>query len=106
MIGNLRERVTLLSPVRLPDTGGGADIQYQTRDTIWAQTQLQGSAIDNEGGRRAGLARRQFTLRHREDLIFEMRLKHRGKTYRITDIQEDDDKKRFHFITGEEVRPS
>ncbi len=105
MIGVLREELILLAPVRIPDQGGGFDIQYSVHDTVRTRSETRGSVFDNVGGRRAGGQTRLFTLRYRDDLVYEMRLEHTGRRYRITDIREEDDRKRYHFVTGEEVRP-
>ncbi|MEM9421179.1 MAG: phage head closure protein [Pseudomonadota bacterium] len=105
MIGPLRERVTLLSPVRVPDGGGGFDVQYTVKSRVKARTVTQGSTLDNIAGRNARGQIRQFTLRYRSDLLYEMRLEHAGKRYRITNITEEDDRKRYHFVIGEEIRP-
>lgn len=105
MIGALREELVLLAPLRVGDGGGGADIQYQVRDMVRARSQSRSATMDRAAGRFARQQRRQFTIRYRDDLVFEMRLEHAGRRYRITDIQEEDDRKRYHFVTAEEIRP-
>lgn len=105
MIGSLRERIEILRPLRIPDEGGGYSFAYSS----------VGSVAAKSAGRRAGrdrsleLARfrlrRSFVIRHRDDIIFEMRLVHRGRTFRITDIQEQDEQGRFTRLEAEEITP-
>ena len=104
MISPLRDRVTLLAPTRTPDEGGGYAITYAERATVAARRENLGGRTVNLADRKVPAMRRRFTFRHRDDLVFEMRLAHGGRTYRVTDIQEDE-QNRFQIVTAEEVRP-
>lgn len=104
MISALRDRVTLLSPVRAADIGGGYQISYTEKATVSARgTSLAGRRVPF-AGRELPVRRRRFVFRYRDDLVFEMRLWHDDRTYRITDI-ETDEQRRFHTVMAEEVRP-
>lgn len=103
MIGALRERVEILKPTRVADGGGGYSFSYQSIGDVAAQTQGQRAIRDRSMDMAAFRRRMRFTIRSRDDLVFEMRLVHNGQHYRITDIQESDQKGRFTRIVGEET---
>ena len=102
-VGSLRERVTLLHPVRTPDGGGGHAIAYEERETVWASSEDRPSLMDRLGGRPRRALRRRFTLRERTDLLFETRLRHAGRTFRVTDIQSRAGRKPYLVVSAEEV---
>lgn len=104
MISPLRDRVTLLAPLRTPDDGGGFEITYTERATVAARREALSSRTTGLADRKIPATRQRFTFRHRDDLVFEMRLAHGGRTYRLTDIQEDE-QNRFQTVTAEEIRP-
>ncbi|MEO1658901.1 MAG: head-tail adaptor protein [Pseudomonadota bacterium] len=103
MIGALRERVEILKPTRIADGGGGYSFSYQSLGDVAAQAEGQRTARDRSVEMTALRRRKRFIIRSRDDLVFEMRLVHRGQHYRITDIQDDDPKGRFVAILGEET---
>lgn len=103
MIGSLRERVEIFRPLRNPDGGGGYELSYTPVATVPARAEGQRAVRDRSVGRELWRRRIRFMMRARDDLIFEMRLLHRGRFYRITDIQDADEKRRFALIQGEEV---
>jgi hypothetical protein len=100
----MRERVTLLHPVRLPDGGGGAEIAYEARAELWAAREDLGSGIDRVAGRDARLAHRRYAVRERSDLLFECRLQDGERVFRITDIRRAGGRKPYQIVTTEEVR--
>lgn len=104
MIGALRETITFLTPRREPDLGGGYEIVFEPHQTVPARVDAVAGTATPFIDRRLPVRRRRFTMRHREDIVFEMRVRHRGIVYRITDIQHDE-QRRFQTVTGEEVRP-
>ena len=104
MISSLRDRLTLLSPVRTADTGGGYEVSYTPKATVAARGTSLSGARRPLADRDLPVRRRKFVLRYRDDLVFEMRLTHQDTTYLITDIQEDE-QRRFHTVTAEELRP-
>ncbi|MEO1042133.1 MAG: head-tail adaptor protein [Pseudomonadota bacterium] len=103
MIGALRDRVEILKPTRISDGGGGYSFSYQSVGDVAAQTQGQRAVRDRSTEMIAYRRRKRFIIRSRSDLVFEMRLVHKGQHYRITDIQDEDQKGRFIRIVGEET---
>jgi head-tail adaptor len=105
MIGELRDKVTLLAPVRVADGGGGLEISYDERATVPASSRTVSARRDRAMLAGFPLPRRRFAIRFRDDLVYEMRLRHDGRTYRITDIAEDDARRRYQIITAEVLQP-
>ncbi len=103
MIGTLRDRVELLKPIRVADGGGGYGIDYQSLGEISAQAEGQRSVRDRSVEMTTLRRRKRFIIRSRDDLVFEMRIVHRGQHFRITDIQDDDPKGRFMQVLCEET---
>ena len=104
VIGSLRHRVTLLDPVRTPDGGGGADIAYEERETVWAAAEDRSTGLSRLAGRYARLVRRRFALRAAVEIGFSTRLAHEGRTFRVTDIRAVSGPKPYQLVTTEEVR--
>ncbi len=103
MSGALREPLTLLRPERQADGGGGWSVTWQEAGTVFAAREAQPAANAELFGQAMKRRRQVFTLRGGGDIVFEMRLRHRGRDYRINDIQEADGKDRFLRIFAEEV---
>lgn len=103
MIGAMRDRVEILRPVRQPDEGGGFSIGYTSLGTVSAKRQARSARTDRSLDMPQQRRRERFVIRYRDDMIFEMRLVHRGRQFRVTDIQDQDDKSRFTLIEGEEI---
>lgn len=103
MISGWREKVTVLAPVRTADEGGGYAITYEERDTVTTRTETRPTRSEKRYGQSFQRTQRRFTIRYKDDLVYEMRLRHRGTDYHITDIQEEDDRRRFQTVTGVEV---
>ena len=103
MIGDLRERVELLKPQRVPDGGGGYAFNYTSLGTVSAQAQAGKSSRDRSMGLTQLRRRQRFLIRSRDDLVFEMRLVHEGRRYRITNIQQQDQRGQYTLIEGEET---
>ena len=98
--GSLRERVTLLHPVRTPDGGGGHEIAYEERGAVWAAAEDRPSVLDRLGAR-SPRPRRRFTVRAGTDVLFETRLVHEGTTFRVTDVRARRGPKPFLTIDAE-----
>ena len=74
-IGAMRDRLTLESPVRTGDGGGGADIAWTALGTVWAavrtitgEERLRADAI-------AGRVTHRVWLRYRADVVPAMRFR-------------------------------
>lgn len=103
MIGELRDEIEILRPQRIVDEGGGYSFGYLSLGTVAAKAEQRRAARDLTFGTEQLRARKSFLIRRREDLIFEMRIVESGQTYRITDIQDQDQNGRFALIQAEEI---
>ncbi|GGY53197.1 head-tail adaptor protein [Parvularcula lutaonensis] len=103
MTPSLTDRVELLRPQRIVDEGGGYSFGFTSLGTVATKAEGHRSAIDGSLEQNQRRMQREFLMRSRNDLVFEMRLVHRGKTFRITDIQDQDEKGRFTLVRGEEI---
>lgn len=103
MIGALRQRIELLRPQRLADGGGGWEVGYQSVGSIAAGVEGRRARSERSLDSRRTRRRRRFTIRTRPDLVFEMRIAHGGRHYRIVDIQPLDQGGRFTRIEAEEI---
>ena len=99
-VGSLRERITLLHPVRTPDGGGGHEIAYEERSVVWAAAEDRGAGLSRLGAR-APRRRRRFTIRAGTDVLFETRIRHEGETFRVTDIRQRRGPKPYQIIDAE-----
>nr|WP_233061597.1 head-tail adaptor protein [Parvularcula mediterranea] len=99
----MRDEIEILRPHRIVDEGGGYSFGYQSLGTVAARAERKRAARDRTFGAEQLRSRKSFLIRSRDDLIFEMRIVERGQTYRITDIQDQDQTGRFALIEGEEI---
>ena len=99
-VGSLRERITLLHPVRTPDGGGGHAIAYEERAAVWAAAEDRGAGLSRLGARAPRL-RRRFTVRVGTDVLFETRIRHEGETFRVTSIRQRRGPKPHQIIDAE-----
>ena len=100
MIGVLRHRITIQSPVAAEDEGGGRAISWTSLATVWAQ-------IEETGGRqlvRAGQLEPQtlyrLTLRHVAGVAAGMRAVWGTKTIEITGVFDPDGRGRTLVLEG------
>jgi head-tail adaptor len=105
VIGSLRERIELLKPMRTPDEGGGFSVSYAPHTAIAARIEGKRSITERIAEQNFRRFRQVFVIRSREDLLFEMRLRHGGRLYRIANIAEDDPAPRFTAVEAEEIMP-
>ena len=103
MSTDLRERAVLLRPQRVPDQGGGFAFTFSEVADVAVGVENRSSSRDRSLGTERLSRRRRFVLRSRSDLIFEMRIRHRGTTYRITDIHDNEAQGRLSVVDGEEI---
>ncbi len=104
MIGKLRHRIRLMTPVRVPDGGGGADITWQVLDEVWAQVNATPSAADTSSYQDTGLLRNSVIIRYRDDLSHSLRIEIDGHDFEIISFRDLDGQKRFQKIRLQEIR--
>lgn len=103
MIGDMRERVEILKPQRIVDGGGGWQVGYASLGSVSAQVESRPAGTDRSLGKALRRQRKRFTIRRRDDLVFEMQLIHRGQRFRITDIREHGRKGTYTLLDVEEA---
>ncbi len=105
MIGGLKDRVEILKPARAPDGGGGFAIDYAPMAEVHARLESRRARKERLADQVFFRRRETFTIRSRTDLVFEMRLRHGGRTFRITSIDDRDPQGRLTVIEAEEINP-
>ena len=101
-IGALRERITLLHPVRTPDGGGGHEVAYEDRGAVWAAVEDRPAGLSRLGARRPR-ARRRFVVRAGTSVLYETRIRHDGETFRVVSIRRSRGPKPYQTIDTEAV---
>lgn len=103
MIGDLKEFISITEPTPVGDAGGGESRPHELVARVPAQSISRSAGTDRTLGVPIRVRRRRFIIRYREGMNFAHRIEHRGQTYRITDIQVDDDRRRYLLIDGQEL---
>lgn len=101
MIGAMRERVTLQSPLRTADGAGGASISWGEGISLWAKVEELGGGGIPSAERLAARTRLRVTIRYRKDVTTEMRLLWRLRAYDIRAHRDADGEKRFLVLDCE-----
>lgn len=104
MIADMRERVTLQSPVRLPDGAGGAAVTWDEGASVWAKVEMLGGGETPIGERREARAKIRVTIRHRANVTAEMRATWRTRALDIRNVRDMDGRRRFLVLDCEEAR--
>ena len=104
MIGNFRQRLTLLSRQRLDDEAGGAQIVYSPAGSLWGAVRLLSSTRDIAGNRTVRLRRIGISTRYRADITPGDRIEYAGSQYEIVSTETEDGRERLIDLVGEEVR--
>lgn len=103
LIGDMRERVTLQSPLLAADGAGGADVSWEDEATIWAKVQGLGGDERASGERLAPRARLRLTIRYRDGLNAAMRVLWKTRPLDIRAIRDPDGRKHLLILDCEEV---
>jgi head-tail adaptor len=104
MIGNLRNEITLLSPSRIADSGGGAGLVWSPDGAaIWADVRLLSSTTDVAGDRARRLKRLSARVRPRDGLAPGARLRYDGVDFEIVSIEDADARGRRILLICEEI---
>ena len=93
-IGQLRQRLVLESPVRIPDGGGGAIESWLTVAEIWASLTPATGAESVPAEAIAGHVSHVVVMRHRSDVVPAMRLRSGTRLFEITAILDADGRRR------------
>jgi SPP1 family predicted phage head-tail adaptor len=85
-IGALRDRVTLESPSRTADGGGGAAVTWTTVAEVWAAVRPITGAERLEADQIAGRITHEVWLRERPDVVPAMRLRQDARVLHIVAV--------------------
>ena len=102
-IGEMRERVTLQSPLLVADGAGGADVSWDDEATVWAKVETLSGEERVTGERLAPRARFRLTIRYREGLNAAMRVVWKTRALDIRAIRDPDGRKHLLILDCEEV---
>ena len=94
MIGALRHKITVLTPSRIADSGGGAGLIWSPGASLWARVIRLSTIQDFVGDRRRRLKRIAATIRLRDDIEPGMRVLYESDLYEITSVESGDDRER------------
>lgn len=102
-IGEMRERVTLQSPLLEPDGAGGADVSWDDEAAIWAKVETLSGDKRVNGERLAPRARLRLTIRYREGITPAMRALWKTRALDIRAIRDPDGRKHLLILDCEEM---
>ncbi|MEJ2124533.1 MAG: phage head closure protein [Alphaproteobacteria bacterium] len=94
-IGRLSHRLTLESPVRTPDGGGGCAITWEAIADMWAAVETPAGSERVEGGRLSGTAKTRITIRNRDDVTPAMRFRTGAQVFEIIAVRDVDGRRRY-----------
>jgi len=94
-IGQLRHWVTIETPVRSADGGGGADTVWQAVDVVWANVAPLSGAEPVEAEKLEARLTHRITLRWRGDVTAIMRMTMAGRIFAIESATDIDERRRW-----------
>jgi head-tail adaptor len=104
-IGLLRQRATLLAPVRTADLAGGAALGYAAIATVWAFLEGATASPAVVSGRAVARHRARLILRTRTDIKPGWQAHLDGRTWRVEGIIRGHRTEPFQYLTVTEVAP-
>jgi SPP1 family predicted phage head-tail adaptor len=94
-IGRLSHRLTLESPVRLADGGGGATVAWEAVADMWGAVEMPSGRERVESGRLTGTANTRITIRYRDGVTPAMRFRNGGQVFEIRTVLDIDGRRRY-----------
>lgn len=101
-IGALRTRLTLEAPSRAADGGGGAVTSWTMIAEVWAAVRPTSGAERFELDRVEGKVTHEIVIRHRGDVVPEMRLRAGTRIFDIRAVFDPDARRRWLKCLAEE----
>ena len=105
VIGRLRTRLTVESPVETSDGAGGVVRTYEEHSTVWAAVEPVAAAFGVATERTGQTVTHRITLRAGSDLTTQHRLRDGTRIYQIRSILADGSDNRFLIALTEEITP-
>ncbi len=102
-ISELRQRITLQSPVDTPDGEGGFSRQWQTIATVWASSDAASPRMRFEAAQQEYSTSHRITIRWRPDVSAAMRLSDGVRHFLINGAYDADGRRDFMICYCEEV---
>ena len=94
-LASLRHRVTLESPQRSDDGGGGAITTWQTVAVMWAGIAALTGRESFSYDRLTGTVSHQILIRYRAGVRPEMRFNHAGRLFEIRAVMDMEGRRRW-----------
>lgn len=101
--GEMRERVTVQSPVRTTNAMGEATVAWQSGDTVWASVNGVSAREALEFGQQAVTVTHRLRFRYISTLTQQDRFLWRGRTLNIISLLEYGNRSEHVAICEEEV---
>ncbi|WP_235890708.1 phage head closure protein [Martelella alba] len=101
--GAFSERLNLLRPVDTADGQGGVTRDFESFGKAWARVEPQSVAYDEEANGGVRRITHRIWLRHRDDLVAEMRFAKGGRQFRLVTSYDPDETGRYLVCRCEEI---
>jgi len=101
-IGELRERLVLEAPSRDGDGGGGAAITWAEVAVVWARILPRSGTESQALDRLASTVSHEIVIRHRGDVVPEMRFRAGARVFDIRAAFDPDGQRRWLRCLAEE----
>jgi SPP1 family predicted phage head-tail adaptor len=100
-IGDLDQRLTLESPSRTPDGGGGAIVTWSEVGQLWAAVAATTGDERLRAEQVAGRVTHTVVIRHRGDVVPAMRFRAGTRVLDIVAVLEAEQRRRLHCLCEE-----
>ncbi|MBI1385710.1 MAG: phage head closure protein [Rhizobiales bacterium] len=102
-IGDLRHRLTLETPVDVPDGAGGFERTWQDGGVVWGRLKPLSGREFVAKGKLASRITHEITVRYRTDVLPSMRLRLATRVFEILAVIDDYEPGRWRTCHCEEV---
>jgi SPP1 family predicted phage head-tail adaptor len=103
--GWLRHRVTFETATGTPDDAGGASLTWSAVATLWAAIEPVGASEAAVAGHRTGVVTHRIVIRWRTGIEGGMRGVYRGRHFRLLEIHDPDETRRYLVAAAVEEAP-
>ena len=102
-VGKMKHRLTIQSPSRTPDGGGGDAVSFQDVDTVWGRIVGKSGSETFFGDQLEGRSTYEITIRFRRGITnkdrllysFEVKGKAYSRIFNINRVQNKDEQDRY-----------
>ncbi|SHE61871.1 phage head-tail adaptor, putative, SPP1 family [Kaistia soli DSM 19436] len=100
--GWIAHRIIIEQPARTADDAGGSVTTWSMLAAVWAAIEPVRAAVDTGSDRLGSVITHRVTIRHRDDVVAGMRIRHRGRLLAIDTVTDPDERRRFLLIEARE----